>query len=238
MARARNIKPGFFKNELLAELPPLTRILFVGLWCIADREGRLEDRPKRIRAEVLPYDDGSVEDMLDELNACGFIVRYIIDGQAFIEIPNFTKHQNPHCKEQASTIPPYTKPGASMVQARCKHGSTPEVARLIPDSLLLIPEVNTCSPDGERARIEKPKDRFDEFWKAYPRKQAKAQAQKAWKKAHINGDFDSVVAALTTQAAACTDLQFFPLASTWLNGRRWEDELIGKRAQSTQKDWI
>ena len=54
MARARNIKPGFFKNELLAEMPPETRLLFMGLWCLADREGRFEDRPKKIKMELFP----------------------------------------------------------------------------------------------------------------------------------------------------------------------------------------
>ena len=49
MARARNIKPGFFKNEFLAEMPCEVRLLFIGLWTLADREGRLEDRPKRIK---------------------------------------------------------------------------------------------------------------------------------------------------------------------------------------------
>lgn len=57
MARSRNIKPAFFFNEQLAEVAPLGRLLFIGLWTIADREGRLEDRPRKIKAEVLAYDD-------------------------------------------------------------------------------------------------------------------------------------------------------------------------------------
>jgi hypothetical protein len=57
MARARNIKPGFFANDVLAEIDPLGRLLFAGLWTIADREGRLEDRIKKIKAQILPYDD-------------------------------------------------------------------------------------------------------------------------------------------------------------------------------------
>ena len=44
MARARLLKPGFFTNEDLCELPAFGRLLFAGLWTIADREGRLEDR--------------------------------------------------------------------------------------------------------------------------------------------------------------------------------------------------
>jgi len=48
MARTRSIKPSFFKNEFLAECEPMARLLFVGLWTLADRDGRLELRPRRI----------------------------------------------------------------------------------------------------------------------------------------------------------------------------------------------
>ena len=108
MARARNIKPGFFDNEILGELPALTRLLFIGLWCLADREGRLQDRPKRIKKELLGYDDVTADDvdaMLQQLNDNGFIQRYEIAGEQYIQVTNFLKHQNPHCKEQASVIP-------------------------------------------------------------------------------------------------------------------------------------
>lgn len=103
--RARNLKPGFFKNEDLVELPPLARILFVGLWCMADREGRLEDRPRRIKIEVLPYDDCDVDDLLDALEGRNFILRYQAEGKSCIQVVNFLKHQQPHYKEAASELP-------------------------------------------------------------------------------------------------------------------------------------
>lgn len=106
MARARNIKPGFFMNDLLAKVDPLGRILFIGLWTIADREGRLEDRPLRIKAEVLPYDNCDIVNLLDQLEINGFIQRYSIDGSDYIQVINFTKHQNPHHREKESEIPP------------------------------------------------------------------------------------------------------------------------------------
>lgn len=56
MARARNIKPSFFTNLELGECSPLARLLFIGLWCIADRKGRLEDKPKQIKIQTIPYD--------------------------------------------------------------------------------------------------------------------------------------------------------------------------------------
>jgi len=129
VSRARNIKPGFFKNEELASLPFEFRILFQGLWCLADREGRLEDRPKRIKAEVFPYDPVDVDAGLLALADGGFIVRYANEGIQYIQVLAFAKHQNPHCKEAASTIPAPCKPGAST-----KNSGTSRADSLIPDS--------------------------------------------------------------------------------------------------------
>jgi hypothetical protein len=108
MARARNIKPGFFKNDLLGEIDPLGRILFAGLWTIADRSGRLEDREKRIKAEVLPYDNVDVAYLLNELSDRGFLLRYEVEGSKYIQIVNWDKHQNPHKNEAISEIPEYS----------------------------------------------------------------------------------------------------------------------------------
>ncbi|MCM2362444.1 DnaT-like ssDNA-binding domain-containing protein [Pseudomonas sp. SR18] len=105
MARARNIKPGLFSNELLVELPAFDRLAFIGLWCLADREGRLEDRVKRIKIELFPCDDYNVEEGLARLAAAGFIFRYQVAGFSVIEIINFQKHQSPHGSEKDSTLP-------------------------------------------------------------------------------------------------------------------------------------
>lgn len=105
MARARNIKPGLFNNELLVELPAFDRLAFIGLWCLADREGRLEDRVKRIKIELFPCDDYDVEAGLARLAAAGFISRYQVAGFSVIEIVNFQKHQSPHGSEKDSTLP-------------------------------------------------------------------------------------------------------------------------------------
>jgi len=105
MARARNIKPSFFTNEQLAECSSWARLLFIGLWTIADREGKLEDRPKRIKIELLPYDDCNVDELLDELHGQELIIRYEVEGNKYILIPRFVKHQNPHQKEMARDYP-------------------------------------------------------------------------------------------------------------------------------------
>lgn len=106
MARARNIKPGFYKNEDLAECSVWARFIFPGLWMLADREGRLEDRPKRIKAELLPFDGEDVDALLNELQARGFLIRYRNEDGAFIQISAFKKHQTPHYSEKHSAIKP------------------------------------------------------------------------------------------------------------------------------------
>jgi len=105
MARSRNIKPAFFANEELAELPFEARLLFIGLWTLADREGRLEDRPKRIKMAVFPADNIDVEPSLDGLNRGGLIERYTVDGVSVIQIPKFVQHQRPHGAEKDSELP-------------------------------------------------------------------------------------------------------------------------------------
>lgn len=111
------------------ELPFSTRLLFAGLWTIADREGRLEDRPKKIKMAIFPADDVDVERGLSALHGASMVLRYVVNNKRFIFIPGFVKHQNPHTNEQASVIPAPELHGASMVQI------VPLTSSLIPSSL-------------------------------------------------------------------------------------------------------
>jgi hypothetical protein len=106
MARSRNIKPGFFLNEVLGVLPPIVRLIFIGLWTVADREGRFEYRPLRLKAATAPYDDVNVEDAISSLIENGFLLAYEVNGMNLLQIVNWSKHQNPHHKEIASVFPP------------------------------------------------------------------------------------------------------------------------------------
>ena len=110
VGRSRILKEGFFTNEILCALPPLTRLLFAGLWTIADRDGRLEDRPERIRHELLGYDkEADIDAMLNDLHRTRFIFRYAVNTERFIEIVAWRKHQHPHQRETKSVIPPSTE---------------------------------------------------------------------------------------------------------------------------------
>ncbi len=162
MARARNIKPAFFKNEYLAKLSFPARLLFIALWTLADCQGRLEDRPQRIKAEAFPYDaDLDVDRLLDELATSPekFIVRYVVDAKPYIQIANFLKHQNPHKreKEAGSQISPC--PVQDRDQAGPKPGLAPDWHSTCPaDSLLLNPECGNpkTETDASASRVSDP----------------------------------------------------------------------------------
>lgn len=225
MSRSRNIKPGFFKNDLLAECDPLARILFQGLWCEADREGRLEDRPKRLKAECLPYDDCDIDTLLTQLAERDFIVRYQVGNVRYIAIPTFLEHQNPHQKELASSIPAPTQVVAGPMQDPVEPETETSLSGLIPSSLIpssLIPDPLIPAGGAVAPVIE---DGFPKFWKLFPRKTAKADAEKAWAKKRLDAETDAVVAGLAAQLAAgmYRETQFTPHGATYLNGRRWED---------------
>jgi hypothetical protein len=232
VSRSRNIKPGFFKNDRLAECDTLARLLFIGLWCEADRAGRLEDRPKRIKAEILPYDECSVDDLLQQLAAKGFIQRYQADGERYIQVLAFSKHQNPHVKEPPSTIPAPGESGASPVLDLFKHGSGPaDSLLLIPDSLNQEKHVASGDDDGGQKEASEPfGSRFDEFWEAYPSagRQAKKLCKQKWRAKHLNAKADQILADLADRAKHHEKWinGYVPNASTYLTQERWTDPIV------------
>lgn len=132
MPRIRGLKPDTFKDEDLAILPIEVRYFFMGLWCYSDKQGRLEDRPKFLKAELFAYDDFDVEAALELLanpqipdrpNKV-FIRRYTVNGRKYLDIPNFLKHQRPHHTEKASVIPPFEE--SLTVKAPLEDGESQE----------------------------------------------------------------------------------------------------------------
>lgn len=81
---------------------------------------------------------------------------------------------------------------------------------------------------------------FDVFWKAYPKKTNKAFAEKCFTKLGVDQVLlDQMLAALNAQVRSVwqnKDPQYIPHPSTWLNGKRWEDELPSTAKQESAED--
>ncbi len=207
MARARNIKAKFFSNADLVELPMATRLLFIGLWCLADREGRLEDRPKQIRMEIFPADDVNVDQCLASLAESNFILRYDLDGRRFIQVANFRKHQHPHYLEPASVIPP---PGG------------------------VVPEVPTMATDDPADGFE---EFWLYWPKKVARSAAIVAWGKLRPdptlRAMIAADVESRASSPDWMNEGG---KFIPYPATYLNGRRWEDQSADLNGSTETED--
>jgi len=96
MARIRTVKPEYWSSEQVMACTRNSRLLFIGLWNFADDCGRLADSAKSIKAQIFPGDDDvsseSVRGMLDELSGNGLLMKYEVEGKAYIEITGW-KHQ-------------------------------------------------------------------------------------------------------------------------------------------------
>lgn len=244
MARARNIKPSFFQNDGLGEQDPLARLAFIGMWTIADFKGRIEYRPKMMKVQILPYDKCDIELIVNNLEKAGFIRFYSVNGKRYIKIVSFERHQNPHKNEReaGSDIPDINdepeinnenndinKDGTKTEQSPIK--SEPLV--LIPDSLLLIPD--SLNKDLPKASFDRDKKishdvLFDAFWKAYPKKEAKGAAEKAWAKMRDKGKtLTLILEALRWQTSSQSWTQdngkYIKNPATYLNAKCWLDEM-------------
>lgn len=126
MPRIRSLKYEYFINEDLAQISTEARLLGLGLTTVADREGRMEDRPLRLKVLLFPYHDVDVDALLNELQTVGFLKRYEVDGKRFLSIVKFLKHQKPHPKEQPSGIPsPEISRQSRGIKRQGKPRSTP-----------------------------------------------------------------------------------------------------------------
>ena len=219
--RIRSIKPEFFKHDGIAELPPLVRLLFVGLWTIADCAGRLEDRPARIKVEVLPYDSIDINKALESLRIAGFIYRYERDGIKLIEIPAFKRHQRITGKEAESQS---RFPGYDLDDDKEAFEKQPGNIRETPETT-----GDGRETEGKGNDIPASPDHAESIYSLYPRKEAKQAALKDIRLALKGKDAafltDRVQAYAKAVSAWPTDeRQFIPHPATWFNRGSYDDD--------------
>lgn len=247
MARARNIKPGFFVDDRIGELESLARLLFIGMWTLADYRGCLEYRPKALKVQILPYDECDIELLVIALEKSGLIAIYTVGERRYIKVTNFERHQNPHKneRESGSEIPDIPKTYIKSVylekieinleQDGSARADSPFLIppSLIPESLLLNPDSLNPIPEKKPTVANAPRSEretcFNQFWESYPAKVGRGDAIKAWKKIISPLEtLELILQALSWQrdcaAWSKDDGQFIPNPSTYLNGKRWLDE--------------
>jgi hypothetical protein len=102
--RSRYIRPEYLVDENIGELSFPARFFYLGLLTLADRDGYVEWRPKRIKLFTVPYDDVDVVSLARELKSSGLVGFVEEGGKIWLHITDFLKHQTPYTKEDASDV--------------------------------------------------------------------------------------------------------------------------------------
>ena len=219
MARIRTIKPEFFTSEDIVGLTPFARLLYIALWCEADKEGRLVWKPATFKLRYLPGDDCDVLALCKELTDAGLVVLY---GNGYAHIPTFKAHQHINPRESVSQLP---DPDASTTRAarvgtRQERASDAQGGREGKGK----EGINDASADASGSFPG-----FAAFWQAWPsgdRKQAKGKCLEAWKKAGAEPQAALVLAHVEHMKAS--ELwtkergQYVPAPLVYLHQARWE----------------
>ena len=125
MARIRTIKPEFFTSEDIVALSPHARLLYIALWCEADKEGRMTWKPNTFKLRYLPGDAVDIQVLATELVQSGLVVLY---GDGYAVIPKFRLHQHINPRESDSQLPEPDASASGLAQtgtraARVGHAS-------------------------------------------------------------------------------------------------------------------
>ena len=245
MARIRTIKPEFFTSEEIVDMPMPVRLLYIALWCEADRDGRLVWKPRTIKMRYFPADDFDINEACECLVSTGHVVLY---GDGLAYIPTFLEHQHINPRESQSTLPsPFES--ARVIDASSTREERVEVA----------PVTHTCAPvthreegkgkEGIETRQQsdastplpqtRSAPRFAEFWLAWPpgpRKQAKSECEKKWKARGLDAVADQILGHIHAISKTKQFQDFTPAPLTYLNQRRWEDGAPAQPQQAAVQD--
>jgi hypothetical protein len=116
VARIRSIKPEFPQSESIGRVSRDARLLFILLWTLCDDEGRLRGDSRFLARTLFPYDDGEegyprttggdVDRWMAELESERCVQRYSADGNSYIAVCNWLKHQKIDKPSQSKLPPP------------------------------------------------------------------------------------------------------------------------------------
>jgi hypothetical protein len=236
--RIRSIKPEFWRSDDITTLSWDERLLFVGMWSYVDDNGVGLDKLSAIVADLFagdlernaPETFARVSRGLDQLSEAGRIVRYTIDGRAYVEISNWDKHQridkpNKPRFPRSDAVGAEIRESVARVAEKVASGTGEQGNRGTGEQALLsIVEADERVPAPKHSGYS---EAFLSWWSIYPRKESKGDAWKAWeslRKARLLPDREVLEAATVAYSRRVTDPQFRKLPAGWLRDRKWEDD--------------
>lgn len=125
MGRIRSIKPEFPQSQSVGNLTREARLLFLQLFTVVDDSGRARGNSRMLASLLYPYDN-DVHELIDrwfqELEQQGMAVRYTVDGNEYLQLTNWAKHQKVD-KPSASKIPEFVEGSRIVANPREPSGT-------------------------------------------------------------------------------------------------------------------
>ena len=253
MGRIRTVKPEFFTSPDTAKASSEARLFYIALWCWADDWGVGEANLNALLGFAFPEDDDKtrkeVQSLCKEVADAYGTLFYENNGRYFYQIPAWDDHQktqrrakrrNPTHDDPESTpdkriysekeISGFMQGNSESTQGNDQEGTGEQGNRgkgtgehisnphEQPTLSLVHPE---ASADAS--------DRFEEFWKAYP-KRSKANPKKPAREKfeRIIKTVDPQILIDAAKAYAKSeegnDPKYIAQTQTWLNQERWNDD--------------
>ena len=177
------------------------------------------------RRSLVTEDD--IKTALKVLAGMGLVHLYEVDGDSYLCLRNWEQHQNRRATTSKYPAPPDDDITCKQMQAddiTCSQvqADSPDTRYSILDTRNTILDTRNNDQTGESGT-----EKFDEFWKAYPRKVSKQTALKAWKGAKADKIAEQIIADVQKRCETewkGQDVQYIPHPTTYLHQRRWEDE--------------
>lgn len=227
MAKTRMLKHGLRTSEKVASWPVELRYFWVLLWGYVDDHGKGRDNPLLVKADCFPLDEKitrtTVDKWLWDLVAADVVVRYTVDDVDYVAVRNWGEHQKPpHPTEDV--LPSFEVPGATIRAVHAKRMKDAGSSHAELSTGLGWVESGFGSGVGLDAHLTASVS-FDDFWEAYPKKNNRADAERAWAKAIKLAAPAQIVRAARTLAESPyrPAKQFIPYGATWLNRQQWND---------------
>lgn len=112
MARKRMIDPNIWQSEDFSKLSTLGKLVFIGLFSLADDEGRGRSNPVYLKSTLFPYEEGirsaDIDKTLSEISSNMSVIFYSCDGSSYYSLYNWNTWQKID-RPTESKIPEYDK---------------------------------------------------------------------------------------------------------------------------------